>query len=122
MKYDDYELKFSVDKYNEDNSTYIGALVMENGNPVDLYADVTICVPHTTLGGEDVVLNINDEKELINAMVEEGLLVITPYIGMRTEHCNYPKGKLTKKFFDEVYGDKVKAYVIVFSHELRDEY
>lgn len=122
MKHDGYELKFSINNYHIDGSTYIGALVMENGNPADLYADVTICVPHATLGGEEVVLDVEDEKKLIDAMVEEGLLVITPRIGLRAEHCNYPIGKLTKKFFNEVYGDKVKAYEIVFNHELRDEY
>ena len=87
------------EKRNTDN------LVMENGNPADLYADVTICVPHATLGGEEVVLDVEDEKKLIDVMIEEGLLVITPRIGLRAEHCNYPIGKLTKKFFNEVYGE-----------------
>ena len=120
MKFDEYEIKFAVGKYGEDNSTYIEAVVMEDGEPIDYYCDVTICSMHTECRGEIVVLDVNNSKELIDAMVENGLIEMTSFIGVRSGYCDYPKGRLTKKFFDEVVGDKVEAYETVFERELRE--
>ena len=120
MKFDEYEIKFVVDKYNKDNSTYIGAYTMENGEPCEFWADVTLCSMHTTVGGEEVVLDTNNEEKLIDTMIENGLLVLTPRIGIRGGYCNYPIGRITKKFFDEVIMDKIEAYNMVFSNELRE--
>ena len=121
MKFDEYEIKFVVGKYNEDNSTYIGAVVMEDGEPVEYYDDVTICSMHTAIGGEEVALDTNNSRELINAMVENGLIEIMPYIAIRSGYCEYPKGRITKKFFDEIAGDKIEAYNTVFANELKEE-
>lgn len=120
MKYNDHEIKFVVDKYEKDNSTYIGAVIMEDGEIVDFYDDITICSMYTAIGGEEVVLDTNNSKELINAMIENGLIEKTPYIGVRSGYCDYPKGRITKKFFDEVAMDKAEAYEMVFSNELKE--
>ena len=121
MRFDDEELKFVVDKYVNDGSTYIGAYVIENGEPIDFWGDITVCSMHTAIGGNEVCLDMNNEKRLINAMIKNGLLVMTERIGIRGEFCNYPIGRITKKFFDEVIGDKVDAYNVVFARELDEE-
>jgi hypothetical protein len=113
MKYGDYEIKFYVDRYAKDRSTYIEALVMENGEPVDCYADVTICGMYNTFRGE-AALDVNNVGDLIDAMVHNELIEITPRIAVRSGFCEYPIGKLTKKFFNEVVGDKAEAYERVF--------
>lgn len=120
MEYNGYDIKFLVDKYTEDDSTYIGAYIKED-KEYDLYADVTIYGYRTTFGGEEIALDINNEKKLIDAMVENGLIVITERIALRTDYCNYPIGRLTKKFFDEVIGDKAGAYEVVFANELKED-
>ena len=97
---EDFELKFIIDKYVRDNSTYIEAVVMENGNPIEPFGYVTTCIPFSTMEEDEVVLDTNNSGELIKEMKKQKLIKLTDRT-VSSGFCVYPIGKLTKKFYTE---------------------
>lgn len=102
MKYtnsfgNNYEIKFIIDMYSVDKSTYIAAVVMEDGEVVDCYADITRCIPFATQG---IILDTNNVPDLCDAMVEQGLIVKTGE-EVTSGSCTYPIAKVTDKFYTE---------------------
>ena len=94
------EIKFYTDMYSVDGSTYVGAVLIENGEPVEYYGDITTCIPFSTMEEEEVVLDTNNCGNAADAMVEQGYVKLTRR-KVKSGFCEYPVGKLTKKFFNE---------------------
>lgn len=100
MKFNDYEIKFGTNTYLADGSMFIEALIIENGNVVDYYGDITTCIPFATNDGE-IILDTNNCGELITEMISQGLIEKTNRT-VPSGYCIYPIGKVTKKFETEL--------------------
>ena len=98
---EDYELKFVTDMYAMDGSTYVEAVVMENGKPVEPFGGVTTCIPFATMDEDEIVLDTNNSGELIKEMRKQKLIKLTDRT-VSSGYCVYPIGKLTKKFYTEI--------------------
>lgn len=95
-----YEIKFDMDKYYIDNSTYICALIMENGEVVDFYGDVTTCIPYS-VGEDEILLDSNNSPDLIREMERVGLIKMTGN-AVQQGFGKYLVAKLTDKFESEL--------------------
>ena len=99
MKYNEYEIKFTMGRYVADNSIYIGAYIIEDEKPVDYYGDVTTCIPFTVTDNE-MLLDTNNCGDLISEMINQKILEPLGY-SVPSGYCNYPTAKVTDKFYKE---------------------
>jgi len=100
MKFNNYEIKFETSVYIADGSTYIGALICEDGEVVDYYGDVTTCIPFGADDGE-IILDTNNCGELIKEMIKQKLIEKTGDT-VPSGYCTYPIAKTTEKFKNEL--------------------
>ena len=84
-----FDVAFHKDTYANNNATYIGALVIENGMVDDHYGDVTTNIPGTSLKENEVILDTNNSGSLINTMMSAGLLKDTGRFAF-SGWCTYP--------------------------------
>ena len=93
---------FYTDKYANNDSTFVGAICIDENGEEDYYGNVSINVPFGYLENDnEFYADTNNSSEIVKAMLKEKLIRKT---GDTTSsgYCIYPKVKLTKKFWEYV--------------------
>ncbi len=97
---EDREVYFYLDRYEMNDATYIGAMMIEDGDE-DYYGDVSINIPHGKIDNANEFYANRDSDQLIKAMLKAKLIEDTDDT-VSSGYAVYNKMRTTEKFMEYV--------------------